>query len=123
MRRRLRGSLLAIAILVLGSTAVTPVRQVYSQHQRIAAEEQRLAELRRGNAALERELRRHQDPAYVEKLVRRQLGLVRPGEVSYLIPEQDPEGATQPPAAEARPWYRRVWDGLRDLMGAGRPRP
>lgn len=57
------------------------------EHQREAL----LAENRR----LREEIRRLHDPAYVERLAREELGLVRPGEIAVvLVPEPTP---TPPP--------------------------
>jgi cell division protein FtsB len=53
------------------------------QYQQLEAS---LEELRRENAALREEMRRlNEDPATIESLARRDLGLIRPGEVVFIL--------------------------------------
>ncbi len=84
----------------------------------------RLELLDRKRAALTAEVERLEgraadleNPVYIEQLAREQLGLVRPGEVPYLVVSPDPE-QDQLTHAEPRlaPWYRRVWELLAGLV-------
>ena len=53
------------------------------QYQQLEAS---LEELRRENAALREEMRRlSEDPATIESLARQDLGLIRPGEVVFIL--------------------------------------
>jgi len=53
------------------------------QYQQLEAS---LDELRRENAALREEMRRlNEDPATIESLARQDLGLIRPGEVVFIL--------------------------------------
>ena len=53
------------------------------QYQQLQAS---LEELRRENAALREEMRRlNEDPATIESLARQDLGLIRPGEVVFIL--------------------------------------
>lgn len=82
---------LGVMLLVVGALAVTglaPARRAYEQRQQIAAEREKLAELTAENQELQSRLRRLQDPAFVEKVVREELGLARPGDTVYVMPEQ-----------------------------------
>lgn len=64
---------------------------------------------------------RLQDPSEIERLARSELGLVRPGEIPFVVvvPE-DADG--EPGAAEDDadlPWYRRIGRWLSDRLGGG----
>lgn len=123
MTRSLRltfpGSVLAMTLAALALTGIAPARQLYRQHQRIDAEERKLEALHRENGRLDGRLAQLEDPEYVEKLAREELGLVRQGEISYVVvPGQEP--AAKPAAApRPTPWYERVWRSLLRLVGLG----
>ncbi|HXF82721.1 MAG TPA: septum formation initiator family protein [bacterium] len=72
--------------------------------------------LREQNAVLREEMRLLQTPAYIEKLAREQLGLVRPGEVAILI-LRTPAPAPPPPPGrierDSRSLPARLWQALR----------
>lgn len=124
MARRVRltfhGTLLVLILTVLGLMAAAPARQAYEQQEQIEREEARLATLGRENARLEQRLQRLEDPDYVEKLAREQLGLVRPGEISYVVvPGPTPTQTYRAPAPASPPWYRRAWRWLKAIVGAG----
>lgn len=82
-------------------------------------EESRLQALRRSlrqqNAILREEMKLLQTPAYIEKLAREQLGLVRPGEVAILI-VRPPAVPPSPPAGriqqDRRSLPARIWQSL-----------
>ncbi|MEX2586384.1 MAG: septum formation initiator family protein [Actinomycetota bacterium] len=84
---------LGVVLLVIGALALTglaPARRAYEQRQQIAVEKEQLAQLTEQNRALQDRLRRLEDPAYAEKLVREELGLARPGDTVFVMPD-DPE--------------------------------
>lgn len=58
--------------------------QLSNIEQETAAARQRVEQARQSNAALVQERERLQTPAYVEKLAREELGLVKPGEIPYV---------------------------------------
>ncbi|MGH2704357.1 MAG: septum formation initiator family protein [Actinomycetota bacterium] len=123
LRLGLHGSLLAATMLVLAMMAVTPARLLLGQHERIATEQQRLDKLTRENRELERRLSRLDDPAYLETQARQRLGMARPGETVYLIPEDPPRPAAAPrPAPD--PLHLRVlrWfsEGTARVLSGGR---
>lgn len=74
--------------------------------------------LRRQNAQLREEIRLLQQPEYIERLAREQLGLVRPDEIAIIVvqptpaPKAPPPPQASPPRAEQAPvpWWRR-WLG------------
>jgi cell division protein FtsB len=110
---RLRIGLLAVVIAGLAVTGIAPAQQVYEQDRLIESERARLAELTRQNTDLERRLARNQDPAYVEKLAREQLGLVRPGETAYVVVP----GSAIPAPPEPRPEPPSLWDRVSRWFG------
>jgi cell division protein FtsB len=114
--RRLRLGLLALVVGALAVTGIAPAQQVYQQRRLIDKEEAKLAALSEKNAVLESRLARSQDPAYMEKLAREQLGLVRPGETSYVVIPGPPVPA--PPAQPAQPssWWDRISSWFRDFL-------
>lgn len=111
-------------MLALGSLALTglgPARQAYQQRQAIARQESRLAALNRTNAELAGRLARFNDPAYLEKLAREQLGVVRPGETSYVVvPASAPARPASASKASPGGFSQAAMDWLRRLRKPGR---
>ncbi len=115
---------MVLALILLGALALTvsgvfPFRQMVAQHRRVAAAEERYAALVAENRRLEERVARLGTDAEVERLARQEYGLVRPGEIGYVVVV--PDGGTDPRAdvtpADARnpaprPWYRRIWEYL-----------
>lgn len=58
--------------------------ELYTIQRETASLQERIAELEQANKALLDEKSRLSSPAYVEKIAREQLGLVKPGEVPYI---------------------------------------
>ncbi|CAN5604676.1 hypothetical protein BH24ACT26_BH24ACT26_14990 [soil metagenome] len=88
-----------LVVVLAGAMAIQPTRQLLAQRNRIA---QMTAELRRTetlNRRLEIYLTRLNDPDYIEQQARAQLGLVRPGETTYVV---------MPPAKRAGKDRRRA---------------
>ena len=122
---RLSGLLaLAAAVTVVVTAAgIFPFRQILAQGNAVELATQKLEALQEENAHLEAEIDALQAPAEVERLAREQFGLVRPGEVGYVVVvppgeewiEPEPEPTLDRPAAQ--PWWRGLWDFLtgRDL--------
>ena len=105
-------TLTGVLILVLSAFGAS-ILQVY----RLEREAARLARIRHGlheqNAVLREEIRLLHTPAYIERIAREQLGLVKPGEIAVLIvrPPADrpsgPAGVTNSPPA-AHPLQRQA---------------
>ena len=72
---------LVAAVVILGS----PVRGWWSQRGQISQAESSLAAIKADDQALQRRLDRISQPAEVERIARRDLGLVREGEESYTV--------------------------------------
>jgi hypothetical protein len=99
--------------------AVPPARQLWREHAQVQAAERKLQALKRDNASLDEHLARLKDPDYLDQLARQELGLVRPGEIGFVVV---PGQATpRKDAAAPRPdtWYERIWHLLRSAVGAG----
>lgn len=123
---RLSG-LLAVVVLagvVVTAAGIFPLGQIIDQGDAVDLAERQLEALRDENRRLEARVAALQAPEEVERLAREQFGLVRPGEVPYVV--VSPEGE-EPPAPEpeptlerdTNPWWRDLWDFLtgRDLAG------
>ena len=116
MKFRLRLGLLAIVVGALAVTGVTPARQVYDQRRLIEEEKAKLAALTAQNEVLQTRLNRSRDPAYVEKVAREQLGLVRPGETAYVVvPGPAVPVPPKSPPEPLGPWAR-IWKWLSALF-------
>lgn len=120
------------ALLLVGlaavSTYVFPFRQIIAQRRAVELAERKLEVLREENRHLERRVEALHSPAEVERMAREQFGLVRPGEVAYVVvapPEEfeeidagddarPPDGQGPAPAEDAGPptWWDRIWDFL-----------
>jgi cell division protein FtsL len=121
-------ALLVLVALVVTATGIFPFRQIVAEGRAVELAEQKLAALEAENRRLEAEVAALYTPEEVERLAREQLGLVRPGEIGYVVvippeaetiePEPEPELIE---AEEGQPWWRDVWDFLtgRDLVGDG----
>ena len=114
-----RGATSLIAVILLAALAVTmagvfPFRQILSQQDTVSATQAKLDGLVAENARLESEIARLETPEEVERLARDRFGMVREGEVGYVITfvPSDEEPAAPPalPPADDRTWYERMWD-------------
>lgn len=84
---RLRGRTLFLLALLLYCLvlAARAEWQIYHLRRELALAQERRQGLLEQRQTLEKELRRLADPAYLERVAREELGLVRPGEV-LIIP-------------------------------------
>jgi cell division protein FtsB len=111
---------LVLVIGLVGAMAIEPTRQLLDQRDRIAAASSDLQRLERSNARLEYQIRRLNDPDFIEQQAR-QVGLVRPGEIPFVVmpPSKDPDkerarGQRAVPAPEPEPgWF----DGFIGFLG------
>jgi hypothetical protein len=105
-----------VALLLM---AVPPARQFYREQTQLKVAEQKLATLKRDNARLEDQLARLKDPAHLEKLARQELGVVRPGEIGFVVVPGDAAPEKEAAPTEQGPWYERLVRSLRSVVGAG----
>jgi cell division protein FtsL len=126
-RRTVWLAVLLIVALAITLAGIFPFRQMIAQHRQVATAEAQLIALSAENARLEDEITALSTPAEIERIAREQLGLVRPGETSYIVeapPEREgsePVTAEEGAAADARSPFEKVWDFLtgRDLAPDG----
>jgi cell division protein FtsB len=91
-RDRLYGGLLLALVVVLAVMAAGPYADYTAAQSRVDELQARHDGLTAAVAELEVEAERLQDPAALEEQARSQLGLVRPGEIPYIVtnPETEP---------------------------------
>jgi cell division protein FtsB len=116
-RLTFHGSVLVMTLVTLLLMAVPPARQLHREHAREQAAAERLAVLRADNARMDQHLTRLKDPNYVEKVAREKLGLVRPGEIGYVVVPGDPSATHTDPEPES--WFERTGRSLLKLVGVG----
>lgn len=75
-------------ILVLGlvgAMGIQPTRRLLEQRDRISSSAADLRAVQIGNERLEEQIARLNDPDYLEQRAREQIGLVRPGETTFVV--------------------------------------
>lgn len=77
--------MLAVVTLILLTLAVAPLRALIDQRSHLAQLERQADDLAARNAQLEVRIERFTDPVYLERLARECLGMVRPGETSFVM--------------------------------------
>jgi cell division protein FtsB len=97
MRPRLtrRAAVLGAVILMLGATAIVPLRQYVAQRSEIRGLEEKIETLIEERGRLERRVKELQDPDELERIARECLGMVKPGEIAFVaVPQsgQLPQG-------------------------------
>jgi cell division protein FtsB len=100
LRRRGLQILLIFVTLVLvidaliGDKGLTESRNARRQYRELQAS---LDQLRRDNSALREEmLRLNEDPATIESLARQELGLIKPGEIVFILKDLKDKDLTAP---------------------------
>lgn len=77
-----------VLLLILGlalAMAIGPTRQLLTQRRQIAAAADALRRLEISTEHYEKQVERLKDPDYLEAKAREQMGLIRPGERSYIV--------------------------------------
>ena len=70
---------------LLGAMAIEPTRKLMDQRNRIDEATHELAQVNRSNQRLQARIERLKDPDYVDQLARSQAGLVKPGEIAFVV--------------------------------------
>jgi cell division protein FtsL len=87
-RRRYRIRWIRVLVLLTAAyflyLAAGQQYELYTIHRETYTLKDRIADLEQSNKSLTDEKARLVTPAYVEKIAREQLGLVKPGEVPYI---------------------------------------
>ena len=116
---------LVAVVTVIGTMAVGPLQNYTAAADRVEALERTRDQLGAEVDALEVRRQRLDDPEELELLARSELGLVKPGEIPFVVVAPDDEpGQVHPPPPEAdaereQPWYRRLGRALGDLFDEG----
>jgi cell division protein FtsB len=99
-RRRLVNAAFVFVAIVLVIDALVGEKglvETLRARKEAQVEEGRLVALKAENARLREEKRRlNEDPSRIEAEARRQLGLVRPGEVMFILKDVQPASLTRP---------------------------
>lgn len=83
-----RGPQVVAGLLLIGllvAMATKPLMQLSAQKERLGQMSGGLSQLERENAELEDRIVRFKDPDFIEQKAREQAGLVRPGEIPYVV--------------------------------------
>lgn len=110
-----RASVLALLVCTMALSVSVPLRTYMSQRDELAARKQEKAELVRQISELEERKAKLADPEHVEAEARSRLGLVRPGEIPYIVQvPSDQPAAPQPTEKQGDgiPWYEQMWKSL-----------
>jgi cell division protein FtsL len=91
-----RAAILAVIVVALLISMVVPFRAYLTQRSRLADLERQTQLLEQQNAQLQRKVERLHDPAYLEQIARECLGMVRPGEIPFVVV---PKGRAAPPSS------------------------
>jgi cell division protein FtsB len=100
-RRRRRARLTARATVLLTlivgvlALSVAPAQMYFEQKAELARFEKQAAALERRNDALAARAEQLRDRAFLERLARQCLGMVKPGEIAFVVVPK--EGAPAPP--------------------------
>lgn len=110
---------LVVLGFVLLSMAWSPVRGLTAGSERIEQLTASRNELNKEVDRLEDRQDRLMDPQELELIAREEYGLVKPGEIPYVVvtPEEDPQlraGDNAKPVTPT-PWYRRLWSAVTEL--------
>ena len=107
---------LLIVILVTIAGYVSPVRSYYERSRQISAEKEITASLTQEHDRLQTEKDRLQNQAYVEQVARKDLGLVKPGEQSYVLKNLDQGKEAE--ATPVPPQQKSPLDSFLDTLGS-----
>ena len=87
------GGFIAVAVVAAWQWGLLPVQNWFDQRDEIARLEAELGEMQASNASLEAEIQLLGTDAEIERIARRDFGLVYPGEEAYAILPQPVAGS------------------------------
>jgi cell division protein FtsL len=88
-----RAAILAVMLIAILLYMVVPLRQYIDQRSQLAQMERQTELLQRQNTQLQRQVQELHDPAFLERIARECLGMVRPGQIGFVVVPKD----QQPP--------------------------
>ncbi|ARQ70311.1 FtsB family cell division protein [Streptomyces marincola] len=114
-----RAAVLALVVCTLIVALAYPLRQYIQQRADIDELRRQTEEERARVAELRDDKARWQDPSFVEQQARERLNFLRPGEVGYVLPqeeaadgEEDEDGRRTRGAPAPGPWYDSLWETI-----------
>jgi len=109
---------LAVLVVLLGVMMLGPLESLSTASDRVdalqAERDRRVAEV----AELQRRRDALQQPEQIELRARRELGMVEPGEIPFVVVTPAPDDPPPLPASQpaADPWYDRLWQAATGLF-------
>ena len=91
-----RGAVLAVIITALLLYVVVPLRTYIAQRNQLSELQDQTSQLEQQNRVLQRQVALLHDPAYLERLARECLGMIRPGEIGFVVVPKN--GRSLPPS-------------------------
>jgi cell division protein FtsB len=89
-----RAVILALLFVVFGLASIYPAKTYLAQRDRIAELRSKVEQLAERNDDLGERIAQLKDPAYLERLARECLGMIKPGEIPFVV--VPPEGRADP---------------------------
>jgi cell division protein FtsB len=80
-----RGAILAVIITALLVYLAVPLRTYIAQRNRLSDLQRQTSLLEQQNRLLQRQVTLLHDPKYLERLARECLGMVKPGEIGFVV--------------------------------------
>jgi len=80
-----RAGVLGLVLVALLFYLIVPLRTYVAQRDRLAQLQRQSQVLQQQNEQLQRQIRQLKDPAYLERIARECLGMVKPGEIGFII--------------------------------------
>jgi len=80
-----KAAILSVILMVLLLYMMVPLRSYLEQRARLTQLTQQANALQRQQASLMHEIAQLQDPDYLQRIARECLGMVRPGEIAFVI--------------------------------------
>ena len=80
-----RAAILALVVVALLFYLFIPLKTYMHQRSAIDRLSTQMEQLQRQNSQLETQVRKLNDPSYLEQRARECLGMVRPGEISFIV--------------------------------------
>jgi len=112
-------ALAALVVAVVTAAGIFPFRQLIADRHSVALAQEKLDALEAENARLEDEVAVLHTDQEVERLAREQFGLVRPGEIAYVVvspageePAVEPDEEPALDDSGEQPWWRDLWNFL-----------
>ena len=84
-----RGAVLTVIITALLVYLVVPLRTYIAQRNQLSELQHQTAILEKENRVLQRQVALLYDPTHLERLARECLGMVRPGEIGFVVVPKD----------------------------------